>query len=70
MPAESYRGQLAALKQAIAVAPGEQLALVQATDEAFEFLEVRGAQFTDEEVLELKLLLAHAQTLIGRYFGT
>ena len=55
------------LNDAIRLGPHQQIALVQAVDEAYALLE--DETLTDEQVLSLKVLIAHAEGLIGRYFG-
>jgi hypothetical protein len=56
-----------ALNEAIRLGPHQQIALVQAVDEAYALMEEN--LLTDEQVLSLKVLIAHAEGLIGRYFG-
>jgi hypothetical protein len=55
------------LKEAIRLGPHQQIALVHAVDEAYALLEAE--ELTDEQVVSLKVLIAHAEGLIGRYFG-
>ncbi|MNK55953.1 hypothetical protein D3C87_749760 [compost metagenome] len=55
------------LKDAIRLGPHQQIALVQAVDEAYALMEAE--ELSDEQVLSLRLLISHAEGLIGRYFG-
>ena len=57
----------ASLSEAIKLGPHQQIALVKAVDEAYALLET--AELADEQVLALRVLIAHAEGLIGRYFG-
>lgn len=65
----TYREMYDALLEAINQGPHEQQQLVQRTDEAFAYLEAHDERLSAEEVLGLRVLLAQAETLIGRYFG-
>lgn len=58
-----------ALNDAIRNGPHEQQELVRITEEAYAFLEETGEGLEGEAVLGLRILLAQAETLIGRYFG-
>lgn len=60
---QAYRG----LAEAIKLGPHQQIALVQAVDEAYALMEAE--ELSDEQLLALRLLIAHAEGLIGRYFG-
>lgn len=62
-----YETTYQALAEAIRLGPHQQIALVQAVDQAYAALEDEG--LTDEQVLGLRVLIAHAEGLIGRYFG-
>ncbi|MNY38971.1 hypothetical protein D3C86_1736310 [compost metagenome] len=64
-PREMYDALLDAIEQG----PFEQQQLVQRTDEAFAFIEAHDERMSAEDVLGLRVLLAQAETLIGRYFG-
>jgi len=55
------------LNEAIRLGPHQQIALVQAVDEAYALMDEE--PLTDEQLLSLKVLIAHAEGLIGRYFG-
>lgn len=55
------------LNDAIRLGPHRQIDLVKAVDEAYALMEAE--DLTDEQVLSLKVLIAHAENLIGRYFG-
>jgi hypothetical protein len=55
------------LQDAIRLGPHQQIALVQAVDEAYALMEAEA--LSDEQVLSLRLLISHAEGLIGRYFG-
>lgn len=58
-----------ALAEAIRRGPHEQQELVRVTEGAYAFLEEREADLRDDQILGLRILLAQAETLIGRYFG-
>lgn len=55
------------LSEAIRLGPHQQIALVQAVDEAYALMD--DALLTDEQVLSLRVLISHAESLIARYFG-
>lgn len=55
------------LKDAIRLGPHQQIALVAAVDAAYALMEAE--ELTDEQLVSLKVLIAHAEGLIGRYFG-
>jgi hypothetical protein len=57
----------AALNEAIRLGPHQQIALVQAVDEAYALMDAE--ELSEEQSLSLKLLISHAEGLIGRYFG-
>lgn len=64
-PREMYDALLEAIEQG----HYEQQQLVQRTDEAFAYIEAHDERMEAEDVLGLRVLLAQAETLIGRYFG-
>ncbi len=55
------------LKEAIRLGPHQQIALVKAVDEAYALMDAE--ELGDDQVLALRILIAHAEGLIGRYFG-
>lgn len=57
------------LRLAIEEAPTAQLALREATDVAYAFMEEAGEDLSDEEYLGIRMLLSHAEGLLTRYFG-
>ena len=57
----------ASLKEAIRLGPHQQIALVQAVDEAYALMEAE--ELSDEQLLSLRVVISHAEGLIGRYFG-
>jgi hypothetical protein len=61
---------VAELTEAIRVGYREQQELVRVTDLAFDYLAEHDATLANEQVMELRILLAQAETMIGRYFGT
>lgn len=63
----AYQHTYHALAEAIRQGPQRQIALVKAVDEAYALMHAE--DLTDEQVLGLKVLIAHAETMIGRYFG-
>lgn len=63
----TFEAVYAGLNEAIRQGPHRQIELLKAVDEAYALLEVE--ELTDEQVLSLRLLLSHAEGLIGRYFG-
>lgn len=63
----SFETAYANLQEAIRLGPHQQIALVQAVDEAYALLEAK--ELSDEQVLSLRVLISHAEGLIGRYFG-
>lgn len=65
----SYQDMYEALLEAIQQGPHRQQELVRATEEAYAYLEELGAELEGEQVLGIRILLAQAETLIGRYFG-
>ena len=54
---------------ALEVSHAEQQALLQATDEAYAFLDAANESLTDEQYLAIKVMLGEAETRLGRYFG-
>ena len=54
---------------ALEVSHAEQQALLQATDEAYVFLDEANESLTDEQYLAIKVVLGEAETRLGRYFG-
>lgn len=65
----AYAAVRSALAAAIQSGPRAQAELVRITDETFLFMEHQQDVLQDEQLLELRILLAQAQTMIGRYFG-
>lgn len=63
----SFATVYASLQEAIRLGPHQQIALVQAVDEAYALMDAE--ELSDEQVLSLRVLIAHAEGLIGRYFG-
>lgn len=47
----------------------EQQKLVQITDETFAYIAEYEDTLPEEDILGLRILLAQAETMIGRYFG-
>ncbi len=66
--AASYDEVYEGLKQALAAGYKRQIALVAATEAAYELLEI-AADLTDAQALSLRVLLSQAETQLGRYFG-
>ena len=60
---------MAHLDAAIAAAPTAQQALVAAVDEGYAWLEEAGDTWSDDAVTGVRVRLAHAESLIVRYFG-
>lgn len=56
------------LSEALAAGFRRQIDLVSATEAAYEALE-ENEELTDEQMLGLRVLLAQAETQLGRYFG-
>lgn len=65
----SYQDVYDQLLQAIEEGYHEQQRLVQVTDSAFAYISEYEDTMPEDEVLGLRILLAQAETLIGRYFG-
>lgn len=63
----SYATVYETLSEAIKLGPHQQIALVRAVDEAYALLDAE--DLGDEQTLALRVLIAHAEGLIGRYFG-
>jgi hypothetical protein len=57
------------LDAAIAAAPTAQQALVAAVDEGYTLLEEAGEGWPDDAITGIRVRLAHAESLIVRYFG-
>ncbi len=66
--AASYDEVYDGLKQALASGYKRQIALVGATEAAYELLEI-AEDLTDDQVVGLRVLLSQAETQLGRYFG-
>lgn len=66
----SYQTMYDGLLEAIRTGYHEQQRLVQVTDATFAYLNEEEDRLSEDEVLGLRILLAQAETLIGRYFGT
>ena len=64
----TYQEIYNALQAALSAGFRQQIALVGATESAYELLEVN-EDLTDEQILGLRVLLAQAETQLGRYFG-
>ncbi|MEB3328303.1 MAG: hypothetical protein VKQ33_03610 [Candidatus Sericytochromatia bacterium] len=60
---------LSSLKEALEVAPSQQIALLQAVDVLWAAVEDAGEALSSEQALEAQLLLRHAESLLTRYFG-
>lgn len=65
----TYQQQYDCLLEAIRRGPVEQQELVRMTDMAYAFLDEFEEGVTEEEVLGLRVLIAHAESLLIRYFG-
>ncbi|HEY9856747.1 MAG TPA: hypothetical protein V6D05_13470 [Stenomitos sp.] len=65
----SYQAVYDRLLLAINQGPHEQQKLVEVTDSTFAYLNEYEDTMPEDEILGLRILLAQAQTLIGRYFG-
>lgn len=57
------------LEEALRMGHRRQVDLIGAAERAYAFLESAGDELADEQVLGLRMLLAQAETQIGRYFG-
>ena len=57
------------LDVAIASAPTAQQALVAAVDLGYELLDTEGDGWPDDAITGIRMRLAHAESLIVRYFG-
>lgn len=66
----AFLAERAALDEAIANAPFAQQALLHAVDSAYAFLDAEAEALSSEEVLDLEVRLRHAETILGRYFGS
>jgi len=60
---------MAHLDAAIAAAPTAPQALVAAVDEGYALLEETSETWPDEAITGIRVRLAHAESLIVRYFG-
>ncbi|MBM3266300.1 MAG: hypothetical protein FJZ01_01515 [Candidatus Sericytochromatia bacterium] len=58
-----------ALEEALRAGYREQIDLVGAVDATYEFLEACAEDLSDDQVLTLRVMLAQAETQLGRYFG-
>jgi hypothetical protein len=58
-----------ALETALRAGWREQISLVRAVEEAYAFLDAAQDDLGDAEVMTLRILLAQAETQMGRYFG-
>lgn len=65
----SYQAVYERLLLAINQGYHEQQKLVEVTDSTFAYLNEYEDTMAEEEILGLRVLLAQAETLIGRYFG-
>lgn len=65
----SYQDVYDRLLQAIEQGHHEQQMLVQVTDSTFAYISEYEDTMPEDQVLGLRILLAQAETLIGRYFG-
>lgn len=65
----SYQAVYERLLLAINQGYHEQQRLVEVTDQTFAYLSEYEETMQEDEVLGLRVLLAQAETLIGRYFG-
>lgn len=57
------------LEEALRLGHRRQVELVGSAERAYAYLEEAGQDLSDEQVLTLRVLLAQAETRIGRYFG-
>ncbi len=57
------------LDAAIASAPTAQQALVAAVDMGYALLDEEGERWSNDQITGLRMRLAHAESLIIRYFG-
>lgn len=57
------------LLAAVEAGPRAQLDLLAVYDETVELLEELGSDLTDADLLRFRVVLDHAQTMLGRYFG-
>ncbi len=65
----NYEDVRMALEAALRAGHREQIELVGAVDATYEFLEAGGDELSDDQVVTLRILLAQAETQLGRYFG-
>lgn len=65
----TYEQVLQNLEEALRQGHRQQVDLVGAMERTYAFLEENGHELDDQQVLSLRMLLAHAETQIGRYFG-
>jgi hypothetical protein len=66
----AFLAERGALDAAIANAPFAQQALLHAVDATYAFLDASCEALSSEEVLDLEVRLRHAETMLGRYFGS
>ena len=66
---EQLDGAYARLEAAVEAGPRAQLELLAVYDETVELLEELGEALPDDQLLRFRVLLDHAQTMLGRYFG-
>ncbi|MBM3275636.1 MAG: hypothetical protein FJZ00_10815 [Candidatus Sericytochromatia bacterium] len=64
-----YEDVRAALEAALRSGYREQIALVDATEAAYALLDEGDDELGEAEILTLRVLLAQAETQLGRYFG-
>ncbi len=65
----SYQNVYDRLLQAINQGYHEQQKLVEVTDSTFAYLTEYEETMAEDQILSLRILLAEAETQIGRYFG-
>jgi len=63
--AEAYQE----LQERVAAVPPEHLRVLAATDRLYACLQEEESTLTDAEYTQIKVLLAHAESLLTRYFG-
>ena len=64
----TYQEIYNSLQMALSAGFRQQIELVRATEAAYELIE-ESEDLTDEQMLGLRVLLAQAETQLGRYFG-
>jgi hemerythrin-like domain-containing protein len=66
----SSKKQIEDLSLAIKNGPFEQQALLKEVDLTYAYIDLEEEHINDEDLLTLKILLAQAETLLSRYFGS